>query len=372
MRKPRRSGWGWRAVLPVLMAFACEKTGDCPIQDPAAGEVADAGTDGAKTDAEVATTEVRDREAGGVGDVALADGEADGVGDVALADGEAGDLPPLSACQKCIAPGMCFRFDKIEVTEPSVPEGLPAFLNSIWTPDVQAYRLNILLCIDDVTAKPDGTLSLAVTAGAAWHDLPFDQVLPVQHSNKPSLFEFVEGFTTTFTAEVAADCTFRTVGPADLWFHPGPVDHALVCSAGDPGIGLPVDTIPIEALVAHGSFDNTCTRITSGKLEGCIANAAACQICSFMLAPDYKEWNKEPDTTITNAEPCKSSYCNRHCGYASGQVLLPKGSPIWANFGGFVQGLGVPLTCDTDGDGSADGYGLAGNWEAGRISYKGQ
>ncbi len=346
---PRRSGWGWRAVLPVLVAFACEKTGDCPVKDPVAGEVADAGTDGTKADGEVT-------------DSAAPDGD---VGDV-------GDVPPLSACQKCIAPGMCFRFKKIEVTEPSVPEGLPAFLNNIWTPDVQAYRLNILLCIDGVTAKPDGTVTLTVTAGAAWHDLPFEQVLPVQHSNKPSWFEFVKGFTTTFTAEVTTDCTFRTVGPANLWFHPGPVDHALVCSAGDPAIGLPVDTIPIENLVAHGSFDNTCTLISSGALEGCIADAAACQICSFILAPDYKGWAKTPDPSVTDWQPCAYAYCMRHCGTASGAGGLAPGSPIWANFGDFVRGLGVPLTCDTDGDGTTDGYGLAGHWEAGRVPYKGQ
>ncbi len=336
---------GWPAVLCVVMAVACEKTGDCPVEDSAVLEVADSGTDEAADSVEVA--------------------------DSAVLDGDAGDLPPLSVCQRCIAPGMCFRFQDIEVTEPSEPEGLPLFLNNIWDPDIAAYRLNILLCIDEVAVTPDGTLGLKVTAGAAWHDLTIEQVLPVEHSNQPSWFRFVEGFTTTFTAEVAADCTFRTVGPADLWFHPGPVDHALVCSAGDPGIGLPVDTIPIEKLVAFGHFNDTCTLISGGRLDGCIADAAACQICAFILAPDYKEWNKEPDTTVQDPTPCESSYCNRHCGYASGEVVLPGGSAIWSNFGGFVQGLGVPLACDTDGDGTNDGYQLAGDWEAGRVTYQG-
>ncbi len=337
---------GWTAVLGVVMGVACEKTGDCPTQDSGVPEVAETGTDEATRDAEVA--------------------------DIAVPDGDAGELPPLAACQQCIAPGMCFRFHDIKVTEPSEPEGLPVFLNNIWTPDIAAYRLNIMLCVDEVAVTPGGTLALKVTAGAAWHDLTIEQVLPVQHSNQPSWFQFVEGFTTTFQAEVGSDCIFRTVGPADLWFHPGPVDHALVCSAGDPNIGLPVDTIPIEKLVAQGRFDDTCTLISDGKLDGCIADAAACQICSFMLAPDYKEWNKEPDTTITGAKPCESTYCNRYCGYASGDVSLSKGSPIWVNFGGFVQGIPVPLACDTDGDGTNDGYKLAGNWEAGRVTVQGR
>lgn len=330
----RDRGWRSRAWLAALAAVACEKTGDCPIQDHATQEVAE----------------------------------------VAVPDGDTGEFPPLSTCQQCIGPGMCFRFQDIEVTEPSEPEGLPQYLNRIWQPDIAAYRLNILLCVDEVAVTPDGTLSLDVTAGAAWHDLTIAQVLPIEHANKPSWFEFVQGFTTTFRAEVAADCTFRTVGPADLWFHPGPVDHAFVCSAGDPGIGLPVDTIPVEKLVARGSFDETCTRISGGKLDGCIADVAACQICAFMLAPNYTEWNKEPDTTIPDKDvkPCMASYCNRHCGYASGKQALPKGSSIWVNFGGFVQGLGVPIACDTDGDGRDDGYRLAGHWEAGRVTVKGR
>lgn len=314
-----------------MISIGCEKTGDCPV--------ADAVSDGTS-------------------------GNADGK----VYDG---DVPPPSACQKCIAPGMCFRFEGIEVIEPREPDGLPPFLNRIWTHDIAAYRLNIILCLDEVSPEADGTLRLEVTAGAAWHDLTIEQILPIQHSNKPSWFEFVEGFTTTFTAEVGADCTFRTVGPADLWFHPGPVDHAFICSAGDQSIGLPVDTIPIEKLVASGFFDDTCTLISSGRLEGCIAEAAACQICSFVVAPDYTEWNREPDVSETDWETCAYSYCKRHCGTASGSVKLPKGSPIWANFGGFVQAIGVPLACDTDGDEVYDGYRLAGNWVAGRVTYKG-
>jgi len=331
-------------IAAIATVAGCEKTGDCPDQ----GLV-------------VPDSVSSDRDIG--------PGDPGGPADVGDANG--GDNLTLTACQRCLQPGLCFRFDQIEITEPSVPEGLPDFLNQIWTPDINAYRLNIMFCIDSVHPKADGSvvLGLQVIAGAAWHDLPLEQVLPVQHQNKPSGFHFVEGFTTNFEAEVDQGCTFRTIGSADLWFHPGPADHALVCSAGDPSIGLPVDTIPIEQLVAHGQFDDTCTRITAGQLGGCISSAAACQICSFILAPDYREWNKEPDTSIQDWKPCEASYCNRHCGYASGKGTLPKGSPIWTNFGGFVQGLGVPIQCDTDGDGTNDGYSLAGNWTAVRVPY---
>ncbi len=330
------------ATLTLVLGFAsCEKTGDCPGPGQCQ-PVPDA--------AEVAS--------------------GPSPGDVVTPDGGSGEWLPLSACQRCLTPGMCFRFQEVKVTEPSEPEGLPEFLNNIWGPDIAAYRLNMLFCVDEVLARRDGGVTLKVTAGAAWHDLTIEQVLPVEHENRPSWFEFVEGFTTTFEVKVDTDCTFETVGPADLWFHPGPLDHALVCSAGDPSIGLPVDTIPVEKLVAKGKFNDSCTMITAGRLDGCIAGAAACQICSFILAPDYKEWNREPDPGVQDPKPCDASYCNRNCGYASGQVLLPKGSAIWTNFGGFVQGLEVPLGCDTDGDGEDDGYKLAGYWAAGRVPYK--
>ncbi|NOZ02411.1 MAG: hypothetical protein GXP54_11045 [Deltaproteobacteria bacterium] len=277
------------------------------------------------------------------------------------------DAQTGNACHQCLlkSNGLSVRFTKMFVTEPSIPEGLPDFLNAIWEPDVADYRLNVILQLEKVTDNGDGTLKLKVKAGAGWHDLAVDQVTPMGHGKTPNEFHFVEGFTTEFDAVVDENCNFSTVGQADLWFHPGPLDHALICSAGDDTIGLPKDTIPISNLIAKGHFNDECTQITDGDLTGCIAADAACQICSFMLAPDYSEWNIETDPSITT-ENCQPSYCDGTCGKASGNVVLPKGSPLWANFGGFVEGIGVPQTCDVNG-GTDNGYALAGEWNAAQI-----
>lgn len=268
-----------------------------------------------------------------------------------------------NACHACVlaGEGMALRFTKMDVKEPSVPEGLPEFLNNIWGPDLAAYRLNVILRLDKVTDMGDGTLKVEVTAGAGWHDLSEQDITPVVHDKVPGKYNFVEGFTTTFTATVDENCTFQTDENANLWFHPGPLDRALICSAGDDSIGLPKDTIPIANLDASGTFDAECKTIFDGEMTGCIAADAACQICNFILAPNYEQWSLEVDPAVT-PENCQASYCNHHCGKGDG------GMPLWANFGGFVEAIGVPKTCDVNGPES--GYGLAGLWNAELITME--
>lgn len=267
------------------------------------------------------------------------------------------DVPiPTGACHECLAVGMAFRFSALDVLEPSEPPGLPAFLNGIWKPDVNAYRLNIILQIASIEDNGDGSKTISFTAGSGWHDLTMEQILPVQGGDdEPTSFTFVGGSTTEFTAVVDADCNFETRGATNmLWFHPGPFDHALICSAGDDTIDLPKDTIPIANLVAHGAISDTCDMIVDARLDGCIAAEAACQICSFGPAPNYSQWNYEQDPEAAGMA-CEASYCQRWCGR------------YWANFGGFVQGIGVPLACDIDSDGTMDAYLLSGDWEATQV-----
>lgn len=284
------------------------------------------------------------------------------------ADTYLGDLPEVVGghCKACLAPGMCFRFNQIHVIEPQL---LAEYLNGIWQQDVKDYRLNILFCIKSGTLNADGSLRLEVEAGAAWHNLAFEEVLPLDNGKVPDWFEFVSGFTTEFVAEVTPECKFKTVGEASLVFHPGPADKGLICSAGDPNIGLPADSIPMGGLEAEGLFDSSCSTITAGTLSGCIGKDAACQICSFVLAPNYEEWNKEGDQSV-NPVSCDKSYCDHHCGYASGKVKLNKGDMIWSNFGWFVGGLPDLPLCDLDKDGTDDAYFLSGSWAAVRVRYK--
>jgi hypothetical protein len=266
-----------------------------------------------------------------------------------------------NACFECLKPGLSLRFTTLSVKEPSVPEGLPAFLNGIWAPDMCDYRLNILLQIEKVTENTDGTLALDLVAGSAWHERTMEQVLPINEppdcGTPPSAFWFVEGSTSKFKATVDAQCNFATVGAADIGFHPGTIDHGLICSGGDDTIGLKVDTIPIVNLVASGKFSGDCKQIAGGDMSGCIAAEAACQICNFMTAPDYSTYKREPQAVA--GEKCQSSYCKEHCADFG-----------WVNFGRFVEDLGVPKGCDIDKDGTADAYLIGGSWTADSVGMK--
>lgn len=319
----------------------------------------------------------------GLTDVVPDKGESTDTGmtDVAMDEGGGSDTTTGNACHQCLlnSAGLSVRFTRMFVTEPSIPEGLDEYLNNIWKPDVDAYRLNVVLRLDEVTDNGNGTLKAKVTAGAGWHDLTIEQITPVVHNNVPTEFHFVEGFTTEFNAVIDENCNFSTAGKADLWFHPGPLDHAFICSGGDDTIGLPKDTIPISNLDATGHFNDECTQVTDGTLTGCIAADATCQICSFILAPDYREWNLKLDASITPEKcmsfycglPCQkdTGYCGHTCGKATGNVKLKKGSSLWANFGDIVRGIGTPQTCDVSG-GTNNGYGLAGEWDAVQVKMK--
>lgn len=292
-------------------------------------------------------------------------GPADhGVQDPGITDIPA-DIPAQTGeCMKCLATGMAFRFTTVNVTEPSQPEGLPEFLNAIWAPDISANRLNIMLRIDEMTDNGDGTKTLKFTAGSAWHDLTLADVLPVEGGTKtPAWFDFVGGSTSTFQAKLAADCTFQTIGATNLLqFHPGPTDTALICSAGNAGIGLPKDTIPIANLVATGAFNGDCTQVTNATLDGCIAADAACEICNFLTAPDYQSWSYAASGTPPKS--CDAAYCESACGRS------PKDNNLyWVNFGGFVKGLGVPTECKV---GTQDAYKLKGSWAASKVATKAQ
>lgn len=268
------------------------------------------------------------------------------------------DVPVVSGkCFECIKPGLALRFSTMVVTEPSNPAGLPEYLNGIWGPDIEDYRLNVLLVVEKVQQNEDGSLEVTLRAGSVWHDLSAEDVTEEKHGKTPGKFYFLdEEQTGLFQAVVHKDCTFETVGnPPLLLFHPGPLDHAFICSAGDEDLGMPKDTIPIASLKASGTFTDSCM-VVDGEMRGCISSQAACQICSFVLAPDYGDWKIEPDESVT-PEPCKASYCQRWCG-----------DGLWTNFGGFVEGIGVPKTCAVQGQN--DGYELAGKWTGVPVQFE--
>lgn len=285
--------------------------------------------------------------------------------DVVQDEGQGEDIVESSACLACLAAGQTYLFRQLDVTEPSTPMELPNLLNGIWAPDIVDYRLNIMMRIEEVTAQEDGSALIKATAGSAWHNLPFSEVVAIDHGKVPDSFFFnVMEYTSTIYLQVDAECNFETVAsPLDdsepyLNFRPGPVDRWLICSGGNPALDLPPNTVPIRMLHATGRFNDTCTAMTDGELGGCISKDAACEICDFLTAPDYSLWDSvTPDPTVT-AVVCESSYCEHHCG----------GMP-WTNFGGVVIGFGVPLDCDMNGDGTKEGFKLKGSFHTQTVPY---
>ncbi len=286
------------------------------------------------------------------------------------ADPQAGEEVTVTTCDLTKAvPGLAYRLTKLDVKQPSQPEALKDFLNAIWAPDVCDQRLNIILRLDKVDTNTDGTLGVTFTAGSGWpcdngvNKAPADMIT-VRDCGDAAIpqytdFCFVEGGTTTFLATVDKNCHFQTTGAANLNFHPGPKDHALICSGGDAALGLLRDTIPLANLVAYGDFNGDFSGVTNGNLKGCIEQTAAGQICSFMTAPDYKTWSMTPDPSASG-EPFTAYYCQKNCS-ASG----------WVNFGGFTQDAGVPLECKVNAAAAGnDAYQLSGDFSAGKINVQ--
>jgi len=285
--------------------------------------------------------------------------------DVQPDEGQPEDTTTSNGCLSCLAAGQTYLFRKLDVTEPSTPMELPNLLNGIWAPDIVDYRLNIMMRVEEVTAQEDGGVLVKATAGSAWHNLPFDDIVGIEHGLVPDSFFFnVMEYTSTVYLDVDAQCNFETVNsPVDgsvpyLNFRPGPVDRWLICSGGNEALDLPKNTVPIRMLHAAGRFNDTCTGMTDGELAGCISKDAACEICDFLTAPDYSLWDSvAPDPSVTPVV-CEASYCEHHCG----------GMP-WTNFGGVVVGFGVPLNCDMNGDSVNEGFALKGSFFTETVAY---
>ncbi|HQC44877.1 MAG TPA: hypothetical protein PLC97_06585 [Myxococcota bacterium] len=266
-----------------------------------------------------------------------------------------------NGCHLCLKVGDTFRFTKLDVKEPSEPAALPAFLNDIWGPDIYAYRLNVLLQFKEITPTDDGKLKAVITVGSAWHDKDPEDVLPVNGPDDggatPTKFHFVEGATSEINVTIDENCVLTTDEPGYLAFHPGPEHFGLLCGAGDESLNLAKDTVPLSRLETEASIAQDCSSFTTGRLDGCIKVEAACQLCSFLLAPDYAKWQRDVDET-SSGEVCTMDYCTLHCGEKN-----------WANFGAFVAAVKVPKACDADMDGNMNAYRIGGDWSAVPVTF---
>lgn len=258
----------------------------------------------------------------------------------------------------CLHEGLFMRWTLVDIREPSDPEALPAFLNHILQPDVDAFRSNILLRVDQVLDLGAGRTELQLTVGPGWHDLTPDDVLPVQGGESiPTWFVFQDDYTTTIQATVEPDCRFTTGDDGVLWFHFGTLDHSYMCSPANPASGLPRDTLPFERVAVSGRFNDTCTRIDEGLIDSCILADKACELCLFTLSPDSATWKYSEDPTVDPVVPCTADFCRRWCGYSEA------GAPIWTNFGRLLSDIGVARTCSLGGT-EDDAYRIVMGFEA--------
>ena len=271
---------------------------------------------------------------------------------------DSGSTQTGEGCHTCIQGGTSFRISGLEVTQPDEPSQFPSFLNGIWQTDVAAYRLNILLVVTFVEDNGDGTKTLTLGAGSAWHDLSVEDVLPVQGGATPSEYHVVGPGWVEFQARLETDCSFETLDDTGrLLLHPGPNDYAMVCSDGDDSLGLPRDTLPIENLLLAGSISDDCRNIVEGTLEGCLREEAAGKVCMFFAAPDYSTWSHGVDESVDPVEPFDASYCQRWCDRTG-----------WTNFGSFTRLIQVPLGCHVGATTAADGYSIAADFQAEGVS----
>ena len=328
-------------ALSLALAFASAACSDFDGWDysrfPGAVTGADGATGGEACDVSAASCDC----GGGV----AADGDTQGVS---------------RTCNGCLESmvGRAMRFRELVVTEPIVPtapnpQGLPDFLNGIWQEDVRRYILNIMLRVDAVDLT---TGQLSLVGGAGWHNLTFDQIVgPGEEVTvPPSTFYLIPGSLGAFTVTIDDTCHFTPIGDTQLGFHPGPDDHATICG---PEFDYP-NAIPILKLTPTGAITDDCTAVVQGHLEGCIPKADADKICSWGPAPDYSGWYFAQNDAITPIDGT-AEYCKHWCGTTPGASFSK-----WTNFGGFVTIIRVPLSCDSDGDGVMDGYGIAGDFTA--------
>jgi hypothetical protein len=294
------------------------------------------------------------------------DQDTNGTTDTVVTPDIVGDTDTPASCLSCIAAGQTFLFRSLNVTEPAEPPGLAQLLNDIWSVDFNYYRLNVLVRIDEVMPQEDGTLIIKTRGGSAWHNLPFADVAPVEHENVPTSFYFnaLETASDTIYFTVDKQCNFVSINnpdngnPPSLGFRPGPEDRNLLCSNGMEEENVPKHTVPIRGLYATGKFNDTCTGMDTGTLTGCISEAAACQLCFFLLAPDYSLIESTSPDPLVTPVVCQAAYCEHYCG------AMP-----WSNFGGIVQGFEVPLNCDLDGDSTNEAFRLTATFNTIRTTY---
>jgi hypothetical protein len=143
-------------------------------------------------------------------------------------------------------------------------------------------------------------------------------------------------------------CQLKSTTPASLYFHSGPRNAPLICAPDNQ----PANNIPIANLTFRTSFNDDCTGLADGFLEGCLTMDAADRIC-MCLGPAGTCPNKPKAGGATFKADDLDGYCHDACGLD------------WISFGGIIRSFEVPPACLTpEGE---SGYLVRGFFDARAI-----
>jgi len=248
-----------------------------------------------------------------------------------------------------------FRFTWMEIDEPEEFAGL---LNPIWKTDLANNVLNVVFSVVDAQKKPGSAYAFdqfTLLTGPGWRSPALPINLPAPDGKDPESvvdhYCLLEELTQqiTFKPYHGNQCIYKSTDDSLLNFHTGAIDNPILCA---PELDPP-DSIPMRNLKVRFGFNENCTGITDGYLEGCIAIEDANRICMCLKTGDCP---LEPVPQGELAETDLAAYCKDRCG------------DKWISFGASVGLFGLLPTClTTDGK---PGYRLQGFLEAKEIPGK--
>jgi len=259
---------------------------------------------------------------------------------------EEGECSPYCKCDADEITGRAFRMTRLEIDE---PEDFAILLNNIWNTDMKNNTLNVLFYVDSAVQGTSAAFNrISIIAGPGWRE-PRDPLAlqPAEGQVSSDLVDsycMLEGLSAPFELKPyhGNQCVFKSEDTSMLFFHTGPKDNPVVCSPE----GERPNTIPIKTMRTRLSFNQDCTAIEDGYLEGCITLDDEDKICMCLntgncpIEPTGEE-GEEGDLT---------AYCHDQCGTK------------WLSFGVAVAAMDLLPSCITE-DGE-QGYRLQGFFDA--------
>jgi len=237
-------------------------------------------------------------------------------------------------CQ-CTADDLVSRTLRVSRFEIDEPEALASVLNTMWSAEIRGNIMNVLFRMD---AAEEGTLtafdSITMAAGPGWRDPPTPAQLPPEEgaasASAVDSYCMLEGLDQVIKLEPyhGYQCQYKNPEPASLFFHVGARSDPLMCAP----LLEPANATPLKDLKIRFGFNEDCTGITDGFLEGCIAVEDAARMC---VCTEAGSCEYAGDLAAAHTPDDLPGYCKAACGGG------------WASFGGLVTAVGISPTCLT-------------------------